>query len=173
MAALKSTRDQLNAPGKVDLMLVMSGSDRDKLLRLVNSNSAPFYGSQIQHMPELGDDFIAYVASLIETRRPALKPVDQAELSTAFARCGRRAHGRLWSGKLSCDRTIALQLLRHNQSVKHFCGPSSRLRAHPVRVVLRIFCHMSYAGCEFVSGINRRTTAKVTTTTGMPGIIEA
>jgi len=90
MAALKSTRDQLNAPGKVDLMLVMSGSDRDKLLRLVNSNSAPFYGSQIQHMPELGDDFIAYVASLIETQRPALRPVDKAELSTAFARFGRR-----------------------------------------------------------------------------------
>jgi hypothetical protein len=69
---------------------VMSGSDRDKLLRLVNSNSAPFYGSQIQHMPELGDDFIAYVASLIETQRPALRPVDKAELSTAFARFGRR-----------------------------------------------------------------------------------
>ena len=90
MAALKSARDQLNAPGKVDLMLVMSGSDRDKLLRLVNNNSAPFYGSQIQHMPELGDDFIAYVSSLIEAQRPELMPVDKAELSRAFAGFGRR-----------------------------------------------------------------------------------
>src|ERR1700689_5040064 len=45
MAALKSARDQLNRPGKTNLMLVMSGSDRDKLLRLVNTNAAPFYGS--------------------------------------------------------------------------------------------------------------------------------
>lgn len=85
MAALKSARDQLNAPGKVDLMLVMSGSDRDKLLRLVNNNSAPFYGSRIQHMPELGDDFIAYIASLIEAQRPELRPVDEAELARAFS----------------------------------------------------------------------------------------
>lgn len=90
MAALKSARDQLNAPGKVNLMLVMSGSDRDKLLRLVNSNSAPFYGSQIQRMPELGEDFIACVAGLIEQQRPSLKPVDQATLAAAFARFGQR-----------------------------------------------------------------------------------
>lgn len=90
MAALKSARDQLNAPGKVNLMLVMSGSDRDKLLRLVNSNSAPFYGSQIQRMPELDDDFIAYVAGLIERQRPELSPVDQATLSAAFNRFGHR-----------------------------------------------------------------------------------
>lgn len=45
MTALKSARDQLNQPGQVNLMLVMSGSDRDKLLRLVVSAAAPFYGS--------------------------------------------------------------------------------------------------------------------------------
>lgn len=90
MAALKSARDQLNAPGKVNLMLVMSGSDRDKLLRLVNSNGAPFYGSQIQRMPELGDDFIAHVAGLIEAQRPDLRPVDVAALADAFHRFGQR-----------------------------------------------------------------------------------
>ena len=50
MSALKSARDQLNQPGTINLMLVMSGSDRDKLLRLVNTNGSPFYGSQIQRM---------------------------------------------------------------------------------------------------------------------------
>lgn len=90
MAALKSARDQLNAPGRVDLMLVMSGSDRDKLLRLVNSNSAPFYGSQIQKMPVLGDDFIEYVVALIEKQRPELRPVDGALLAKAFERFGHR-----------------------------------------------------------------------------------
>lgn len=90
MAALKSARDQLNSPGKVKLMLVMSGSDRDKLLRLVNSNAAPFFGSQIHRMPELGDDFIAHVAGLIEQQRPDLRPVDQAALAQAFQSFGRR-----------------------------------------------------------------------------------
>lgn len=84
MTALKSARDQLNQPGVVNLMLVMSGSDRDKLLRLVNTSAAPFYGSQIQRMPTLGPDFIAHIAALIEAQRPELKPVDQARLQQAF-----------------------------------------------------------------------------------------
>lgn len=84
MIALKSARDQLNRPGVVNLMLVMSGSDRDKLLRLVNTAGAPFYGSQIQRMPHLGPDFIAHIAAMIETQRAELKPVDQALLQQAF-----------------------------------------------------------------------------------------
>ncbi len=90
MSALKSARDQMNRPGEVKLMLVMSGSDRDKLLRLVNTNSAPFYGSQIQRMPPLGPDFIAFVAKLIETQRPNLRPVDTATLQAAFEGFGNR-----------------------------------------------------------------------------------
>jgi hypothetical protein len=90
MTALKSARDQLNQPGVVNLMLVMSGSDRDKLLRLVNTAGAPFYGSQIQRMPPLGPDFIAHIAALIEAQRPELRPVDQALLQQAFEVFGHR-----------------------------------------------------------------------------------
>lgn len=90
MTALKSARDQLNQPGVVNLMLVMSGSDRDKLLRLVNTAGAPFYGSQIQRMPYLGADFIAHIASLVEAQRPELQPVDQALLQQAFEVFGHR-----------------------------------------------------------------------------------
>jgi beta-phosphoglucomutase-like phosphatase (HAD superfamily) len=90
MTALKSARDQLNQPGVVNLMLVMSGSDRDKLLRLVNTAGAPFYGSQVQRMPPLGPDFIAHVAALIEAQRPDLKPVDPATLQQAFEMFGFR-----------------------------------------------------------------------------------
>lgn len=90
MTALKSGRDQLNQPGVVNLMLVMSGSDRDKLLRLVNTAGAPFYGSQIQRMPPLGPDFIAHVAALIEAQRPELRPVDQPMLQQAFEVFGHR-----------------------------------------------------------------------------------
>lgn len=84
MMALKSARDQMNKPGEIELMLVMSGSDRDKLLRLVNTNGAPFYGSSIQKMPALGADFIAYVASLVEKAHPDLSPVATDKLGLAF-----------------------------------------------------------------------------------------
>ncbi|MBV8046005.1 MAG: ATP-binding protein [Paludibacterium sp.] len=90
MAALKSARDQLNLPGDVNLMLVMSGSDRDKLLRLVNTNGAPFYGSQISRMPALGADFIHHVATLITAQRPSLAPVDTQALKQAFEAFGHR-----------------------------------------------------------------------------------
>lgn len=90
MTALKSARDQLNRPGVVNLMLVMSGSDRDKLLRLVNTNAAPFYGSQIQRMPELEADFIDYIAQLIAGQRADLAPVAQGKLYEAFVLFGKR-----------------------------------------------------------------------------------
>ncbi len=90
MIALKSARDQLNRPGAVNLVLIMSGSDRDKLLRLVNSGGAPFYGSEIRKMPELGPDFIDSIIQLIEAQRPELRPVDKALLAAAFQRFGNR-----------------------------------------------------------------------------------
>ncbi len=90
MAALKSARDQLNKPGMVQLMLIMSGSDRDKLLRLVNTAGAPFYGSQIQRMPTLDEHFIAHIARLIEEQRLDLAPVDQGVLYDAFQHFGCR-----------------------------------------------------------------------------------
>lgn len=90
MAALKSARDQLNKPGDIRLMLVMSGSDRDKLLRLVNTNGAPFYGSQIRRMPELDRSFIAHIVRLIEEQRPELTPVDTDALYQAFEAFGHR-----------------------------------------------------------------------------------
>lgn len=85
MLALKSARDQINSPGHVNLMLVMSGSDRDKLLRLVNTNNAAFFGSQLTTMPYLGEDFIAFVSERIEMQRPYERRVDQAALLQAFA----------------------------------------------------------------------------------------
>lgn len=90
MAALKSARDQLNRPGQVNLMLVMSGSDRDKLLRLVNTYGSPFYGSQITRMPPLDLHFVEHIARLITAQRPALAPVDTGLLLQAFERFGHR-----------------------------------------------------------------------------------
>jgi hypothetical protein len=69
---------------------VLSGSDQDKLTRLVTTNGAPFYGSQVQRMPPLGPDFIAHLVTLIEAQRPALAPVDLALLQRAFEAFGHR-----------------------------------------------------------------------------------
>jgi hypothetical protein len=90
MTALKSARDQLNRPGLVNLMLVMSGSDRDKLLRLVNTNGSPFFGSQIKAMPALGADFMGHIVQLVVAQRPDLAPVDQHTLQAALAGFGSR-----------------------------------------------------------------------------------
>lgn len=84
MSALKSARDQMNQPGSTNLMLVMSGSDRDKLLRLVNTNGAPFFGSAISRMPALGRDFVEFVAGLIAKQRLDLVPIDVDTLWVAF-----------------------------------------------------------------------------------------
>lgn len=90
MAALKSARDQMNTPEEVSLMLVMSGSDRDKLLRLVNTNGAPFFGSSIHQMPMLGKSYVDHVVALIEQQRGDLKPVDHLALLEAFQLFGYR-----------------------------------------------------------------------------------
>lgn len=90
MTALKAARDALNTPDHSQLLLVMSGSDRDKLLRLVNTNGAPFYGSTVERMPELGKDFVDFVVGLIEADRPDLKPVDAVLLTEAFQLFGSR-----------------------------------------------------------------------------------
>lgn len=71
MAALKAARDALNSQHD-NLYLVMSGSDRDKLLRLVHGNGAPFYGADINPLPTLGKDYVAYAAGELARVYPAL-----------------------------------------------------------------------------------------------------
>ncbi|MCL4740153.1 MAG: ATP-binding protein [Burkholderiaceae bacterium] len=117
MSALKSARDQLNRPGEVNLMLVMSGSDRDKLLRLVNTNGAPFYGSQISRMPPLGQDFIDHVARLITAQRPDLAPVDGATLMQAFESFGHRPQFFMEALGQALSPLSGLQGVRFEQAV--------------------------------------------------------
>ena len=71
-------------------MLIMTGSDRDKLLRLVNGGAAPFQGSEVLNMPLLDEDFIEFAAKIIEAARPNSKPLDRAVLFDAFKSFGNR-----------------------------------------------------------------------------------
>lgn len=57
MFAIKSARDQMNTSVKPDLMLVFTGSNRDKLAHLVLKKDQPFYGSEITSFPLLTKDF--------------------------------------------------------------------------------------------------------------------
>lgn len=126
MAALKSARDQLNRPGEVNLMLVMSGSDRDKLLRLVNTGGAPFYGSQISRMPPLGQDFIAQVARLVAAQRPELGPVDTTTLLQSFECFGHRPQFFMEALGQALSPLSDLQGVRFEQAVLE--AARSRLR---------------------------------------------
>lgn len=84
MAALKAARDALNSTGD-NLYLVMSGSDRDKLLRLVHGTGAPFFGATIHTLPDLGKDYVAYAAGAVVRVHPGLE-IDNARLASIFDR---------------------------------------------------------------------------------------
>jgi hypothetical protein len=89
MAALKSARDQLNLGGEHRLSIVMTGSDRDKLCRLVNTHQAPFAGSAINVMPTLDRAYTDWLAELIETDRADIA-VDRDVLHASFVMLGHR-----------------------------------------------------------------------------------
>lgn len=58
MFAIKSARDQLNTPHeKTHLMLVFTGSNRDKLAHLVLKKDQPFFGSEVTAFPLLGKEY--------------------------------------------------------------------------------------------------------------------
>lgn len=66
MFAIKSARDQLNSQSeKTSLMLVFTGSNRDKLAHLVLKKNHPFFGSDVTSFPLLNknytDDFTQWV----------------------------------------------------------------------------------------------------------------
>lgn len=58
MFSLKSARDQMNTfHAAPHLMLVLTGSNRDKLAQLVVKKDQPFFGSEITPFPLLGHDY--------------------------------------------------------------------------------------------------------------------
>lgn len=89
MFSLKSARDTMNKPGLTQLGLVMSGSDRDKLLRLVHGNASPFMGSQINELPVLDQAYTDHIAGLLAVERPDLR-IDNARTYAAFERFNHR-----------------------------------------------------------------------------------
>lgn len=89
MFSLKSARDTINKPGVTQLGLVMSGSDRDKLLRLVHGNAAPFMGSGINALPVLDKGYTDMIAGRLAVEKPGLQ-IDNERLYAAFQRFNHR-----------------------------------------------------------------------------------
>ena len=88
MSALKSARDQLKVDGEAQLLLIMSGSHRDKLMRLLNTSAAPFWGSQVRALPTLGRPFVEEIARQLQMQLGT--EFDEDVLMGAFTLCGER-----------------------------------------------------------------------------------
>lgn len=91
MFALKAARDALNEEGgEIRLMLVFTGSHRDKLSALVMSRKQPFFGADVIDFPLLGDGYVrAYVAWLNE-RLARANQFDTDDVIAAFELLGSR-----------------------------------------------------------------------------------
>ena len=77
MFALKAARDRLNTSSSApQLMLVLTGSNRDKLAHLVLNRSQPFFGSSITTFPLLDQRF---TSAFTEWPNAALAPGNQFE----------------------------------------------------------------------------------------------
>ncbi len=93
MFALKAARDAFNqsrADGRARLILVFTGSDRDKLSNLVLKRDQPFFGARLQDFPLLGDDYCVAYAAWINGRLHDDQQIDPVQLTRAFEIVGRR-----------------------------------------------------------------------------------
>ncbi len=90
MRALKSARDTMKTPTDAKLLLVMAGSHRDKLMRLLNTAAAPFWGSQVRTLPLLGDDYVHDLTAQLKRAKPELSALNNGVLVQAFEHFGRR-----------------------------------------------------------------------------------
>lgn len=96
MFALKSARDVLNAEagetvwGNVNLGLVMTGSNRDKLASLVTGRSQPSFGSRITSFPRLGRDYVAAFVGHVNEGLADHRRLDVDDAFEAFEVLGSR-----------------------------------------------------------------------------------
>ncbi len=93
MFALKAARDAFNQNLKADgarLILVFTGSDRNKLANLVLKRDQPFFGARIDDFPLLGPDYCAAYADWINARLSADQQLDADAVFQAFKIVGHR-----------------------------------------------------------------------------------
>lgn len=91
MSALKSARDQMKTAYGAGLLLVMSGSHHDKLMRLLDTVSTPFWGSQVSALPLLDAQFVRWVhQNTVVAAHPEWLQADLSAMTEAFEHFGHR-----------------------------------------------------------------------------------
>ncbi len=91
MFAIKSARDQINIPHKLpNLMLVLTGSSRDKLAQLVIKKDQPFFGSEISSFPLLGRDYTDFFIDKVNQSLAANNQFSKDSMWEAFQLIGHR-----------------------------------------------------------------------------------
>lgn len=96
MFALKAARDALNQDeagvegARPRLILVFTGSHRDKLSALVLKRDQPFFGADVTAFPLLGPDYVAAYVDWLNARLAEANRFDVADAQAAFALLGSR-----------------------------------------------------------------------------------
>ena len=95
MFALKSARDQANMSQDIPidgprLMLVFTGSHRDKLASFVLRRDQPFFGASIMDFPMLDRDFAESYTTWLNERLASGNRFNADHVFTAFDKLGRR-----------------------------------------------------------------------------------
>ncbi|WP_085804275.1 AAA family ATPase [Roseovarius albus] len=93
MFALKAARDAMNQ-GEVSqvpaLMLVFTGSHRDKLVGLLRNNRQPFFGASVTDMPLLGRGYVSAYVEWLNAWLASTNQIDSDEAYAAFELLGHR-----------------------------------------------------------------------------------
>lgn len=91
MFSIKSARDQINTSNKApNLMLVLTGSNRDKLAQLVIKKDQPFFGSDVTPFPLLGRDYSDFFTEKVNRSLASNNQFNQDTMWEAFQLIGHR-----------------------------------------------------------------------------------
>lgn|SRR3990167_5706249 len=123
MFSIKSARDQINTSYRTPhLMLVLTGSNRDKLAQLVIKKDQPFFGSDVTAFPLLGQDYTDFFTDKINKSLASNNQFTKESMREAFQLMGHRPEvlrqivGR---AAISNDAHSFSDLLKHNASIWH------------------------------------------------------
>ena len=91
MFSIKSARDQLNKSNQMpNLMLVLTGSNRDKLAQLVIKKDQPFFGSDVTPFPLLGPDYTDFFTEKVNQSLAKNNQFSKDSVWEAFQLTGHR-----------------------------------------------------------------------------------
>ena len=123
MFSIKSARDQINTSHKApDLMLVLTGSNRDKLAQLIIKKDQPFFGSDVIAFPLLRRDYTDFFTDKVNKALASNNQFSKDSMWEAFQLTGHRPEVlRQMVGRtaISNDAQSFSDLLKQDASIWH------------------------------------------------------